>query len=280
MMNWRNWLFIFLIVPAGLARAQFEDGEGDINDADLDEPAASAPARTEVSKEDLKALQEAKTRKNEEALIRAASRILGVDSKHVVALNTLALFYYEQGKLGLAKIILSRALKDHADVAALHNNLGIIYLAENKQRLAIGEFKKALDLESSQRIAAANLGSIFLEYRDYERAMRPLEAGYRATRSELKSGTPYAVEVANNYAVALSGLGKFDDAKEIYGEIAAGSARHPTVLLNYAILLIEKMKNYKEGGKLLSRIKFAVDDGKALRKVEELEAKMRATEEK
>lgn len=246
--------------------------------ADDDETFEEAPSRAQISQADYKALSEARAAKSENALVTAASRILGLDAKDAQALNALGVFYFEQGKTGLAKIIFTRALQDHGDNPALHNNLGIVYLADGKQRLAISEFKKAMDLKSDYKIGAANLGSIYLEYKDYERAIDPLASGFKATRSDLKSGNEHAVDVANNYAVALAGLGKFSDSKDVYEDIAAGSSRNPTVLLNYAILLVEKLKNYKEGSKLLSRIKFAIDDPKVLKKVEALEAKISAGE--
>lgn len=292
--NWQKLICLFASVAAlslgFAAHAQFDDDDGDLaaelDKADNDtkgksgkkeqqvvhEPAA--PTKFEIDSKDLQALKEVRTNKSEESLIRAASRVLGVDSKNLAALNTLGVFYFEQGKYGLSRMILLRALQAHNNEPALHNNLGVVYLAEGKQRQGLAEFRKALEIKGDYRIAAANLGAILLEYKDFERALRPLEAGYKATRSELKSGTNYAMEVANNYAIALTGAGQFDDAKSVYDEIIAGSTRNPTVLLNYAILLVEKLKNYKEGAKLLSRIKFAVDDGKVLKRVEELEAKI------
>lgn len=287
----RKSLFLLVLFTLPLvASAQFEGEDGEeirgtkeskepkdrvLKSPDANEVAEmEAQAKLEVDAKDLKALSDAKVARNEEGVVRAASRILGVDSRHLQALNTLGVFYFEQGKFGLAKILFNRALQAHPSEPGLHNNLGIVLLSEGKQRQALLEFRKALDLKHDYRVGAANLGAIFLEYKDYERAVAPLEAGYRATRSELKSGTGYAVEVANNYAIALAGVGKNEESKEIYDEIVVGSSRNPTVLLNYAILLVEKMKNYKEGGKLLSRIKFAVDDPKVLKRVEELEAKL------
>ncbi len=254
--------FIFL---GGPVYAQFDEGPSDDTNA-------IEPSRLKVESADLKALSAARESKSEESLIQAASRILGADSKNLIALNTLGVFYFEQGKFGLARIILNRALASHPSEPALHNNLGIVYLAEGKQRQALAEFRTALDLKSGHRVSAGNLGSIFLEYKDFDRALSPLQDGYRAVRSELKSGNPDAMAMANNYAIALSGAGRHGDAKDIYEEITEGSSRNPTVLLNYAILLVEKMKNYKEGGKILSRLKFSVEDGKVLKRVEDLEA--------
>ncbi len=267
-MNWRKVIILFVVVLSGVVLAQEED----------DDFVEAEPAKLQVDSKDLKALEQAKANKSEEQIVKAASRILGVDSTHALALNTLGVFYFEQGKWGLARIIFNRALQTHADEPALHNNLGIVYLAEGKQRLALAEFRKALELKSGYRIGAANLGSILLEYRDYQRAIAPLAAGFKATRSELKSGDSSAAEVANNYAIALAATGKADDAQDVFEDIISGNSRNPTVLMNYAILLVEKLKNYKEANKMLSRIKFAVDDAKVLKKVEELEAKINSAD--
>lgn len=264
-----HWLKI-LILSSGFILTGAPTFADDSDDVEQEE------SKLSVDDKDLKALSDAKASKSEDGIVRAAARILGVDAKNLTALNTLGTFYFEQGKYGLARIILNRAVQAHPDVAAIHNNLGIILLAENKQRLALAEFRKALEIKSDYRVAAANLGSIFLEYKDYERALSPLEAGYRATRSELKSGSSTAVEVANNYAVALTGIGKYSAAEDIYREIVASTTRSPMVLINFAILLVEKLKNYKEGAKLISKIKFAVDDPKVAKRLEELEEQVSA----
>lgn len=254
------------------------DGEGEDTKleeiASTDEPAA----KREVDKKDIKALSEARASKSEEAMVKAASRVLGVDSKNLEALNSLGVFYFEQGKYGLARIIFLRALQDHPDVPALHNNLAILYIAEAKLPKAIAEFRKALEIKSDYRIGAANLGSIFLEYRDLGRALAPIEAGYKAVKADLKAGQSGAIEVANNYAVVLSGTGEAQKAREIYEQLLAGGTRNPTIMLNYAILLVEKLKDMKEGSKQLNRIKFAVDDPKIQKKVDELEEKVNAAE--
>ncbi len=126
------------------------------------------------------------------------------------------MFYFEQKKYGLARILLNRALKTHK-VPGLHNNLAIIFLAEEKQRPAIASLREAMSLKSSYAIGAANLGSIFVEYKDYKRAVDLLEDGYSAVKSDLKRGV--ALDVANNYAVALAGTGDTSRAKDIYQNI-------------------------------------------------------------
>jgi tetratricopeptide (TPR) repeat protein len=207
--------------------------------------------------------------KEEKLIVDAVSKRLGKDENDLKALNTLAVFYFEQKKYGLARILLNRGLKAHK-APGLHNNLAIIFLAEEKQRPAIASLREAMSLKSGYAIGAANLGSIFVEYKDYKRAVELLADGYSAVKSNLKSGV--ALDVANNYAVALAGTGQASRAKDIYQNIIKSDGGNVTALLNYSILLIYKLKDKKEGEKQLNRVKFLVDDDAKARKViEDLE---------
>lgn len=228
------------------------------------------------SDEKLRALAVARKANDEAALVKAASEILSQDQNHLLALNTLGLYYYEHGKYGLAKIIFNRALQAHPDsTATLLNNLGIISLGEENQRKAITNFKKSLEAKPDYRIAAANLGALYLEYKDYGRALGPLEAGYKSVKSEIKNGG-IAQEVANNYALALGGTGNVKKAKSIFADIAENNPRNPSILLNYAILLVHKVKDTKEAKAVLSKVKFMTDDASILQKVEQLEEQLKA----
>lgn len=207
--------------------------------------------------------------KEEKLIVDAVSKRLGKDQNDLKALNTLAMFYFEQKKYGISRVLLNRALKTH-QVPGLHNNMGIIYLAEEKQRPAIASLREAIALKSSYAIGAANLGSIFVEYRDYKRAVEMLYNGYSAVKSDLKRGV--GLDVANNYAIALAGTGKLDDAKDIYQNILKADNSNVTALMNYSILLIFKMKDKKEGEKQVNRLKFLADEDSKTRKViEDLE---------
>lgn len=227
------------------------------------------------SDEKLKALATAKRSNDEELLVKAASDLLSIDQNNLLALNTLGLYYFEHGKLGLAKIIFNRALAAHPDnSAALHNNLGVVYLVENNQRKAITSFKKALEAKPDYRIAAANLGSLYLEYKDYGRAVAPLEAGYKSVKGEIKNGGT-AHEVAGNYALALAGTGNVKKARSIYADITENNPRNPSILLNYAILLVNKAKDTKEAKSVISKLKLITDEAYILQKVDQLENQMK-----
>ena len=207
--------------------------------------------------------------KDEKLLIDAVVKVLSKDQNDLKALNTLAVFYIEQGKLGIARILLARAEKSHPTQPALQNNMGVIALNENKQRLAIASFRKSLEVKKGYAVASGNLGSIFVEYKDYAKAVDLLAEGYGSVRSDLKKGL--ALDVANNYALALSGTGDLDKAKSIFQEILKAESQNTTALLNYCVLLIQKKKDKKEGEKMLNRLKFLADDAQTKHRIEQLE---------
>lgn len=207
--------------------------------------------------------------KDEALIVDAVAKRLGKDQNDLKALNMLAVFYYQQGKMGMARTILNRALAAHPNEAALHNNLGIIFLSENKMRPAIAAFRKAMQLNSSYSVGAANLGSIFVEYKDFNRASDLLKEGYGMVKGDLKRGV--GLEVANNYALALSGMGDHSKAKSIFQDILKVDSGNITALMNYSILLIHKLKDKKEGEKQLNRLKFLAEDEKTRKQVEELD---------
>ena len=175
--------------------------------------------------------------KDEQLLIETCAKRLGKDANDLKSLNALALFYFEAGKFGLTRILYGRALKAHPSEPAIYNNLGIVDLAEDKARGAIANFRKAIELKSSYAVSAANLGSIFVEYKDYGKAKDLLESGYSGVKGDMKR--PTAMDVANNYALALSATGDLDRAKDIFQTRAKSRQRqrHGAVKLHNSFSL-------------------------------------------
>jgi tetratricopeptide (TPR) repeat protein len=229
---------------------------------------------TSISSADLKKFSEARKSRSEAAVVRAASEILSKDPKNVIALNGLAVFYIDLKKYGLAKILLKRALKDHPSEPALYNNLGVVYLGENDIPLALESFKKSVQARSGYDKGSLNLSSIYLEFRDYERSLSPLEDAYKAVRSDLRRGGENVIETANNYAVALMGVGENDKAAKVFEEIVDSNTRNPTPYLNYAILLVEVQNKKRDAIRIISKIKFISEDREILRRAEALEKKI------
>lgn len=264
--------------------------DGGDDDLNFDETStSSAPKKTAVKKEEeeipqapaariesaeLKRLSDARKSKSESAIVKATSEILAKDSRNVEALNTLGVFYAETKRFGMAKTILRRALKDHPNVPALHNNLGVIYLTENEPQLALESFRKSIQLKSNYRIGASNLASIYLEHRDYNRGLSPLEESYSDTKSDLSRGSDYAVQIANNYAVALMGTGENSKAADVFEKILTSNTRRVEPYFNYSILLVDVLKKKKDALRVLSKLKLMTEEREVLRQADELEKKV------
>ena len=279
-------VFISLLLLPTLAFAQFDDSESEaamdpkddlsneLTETTTEKPDEQPFEKADVSKEDISRLAQAKKSKNEAAIVKAAAEILSKDPNHLLALNTLGIFYFESKKYGISKILFERALRTSKQEPALYNNLGIVFLAEGDLPLAMDYFKKSIAAKSDYKIGATNLSSIYLEYGDFKRAIAPLEDGYKATRSDLRRGDSSAIEIANNYAVALMGIGENDKAKGIYENIYEANVRNPIPYLNYAILLVEVQKKKKDAFRVISKLKFMTEDKEILRRVDELEKKL------
>jgi Flp pilus assembly protein TadD len=305
MKRYMRFTILTLLLTLGAARvyAQFDDSKPDSNSEDSDNTSkkksdeatkdlpqakpdkddmsfdndgdkSAEPKGLEVTKAEKDDLIAAFKKKSEPALIKAVSAILSKDPTNLDALNALALHFFEDKKFGMAKIILKRAMKDHSKEPALENNLGIIYLAEGETLLAVEQFRKSLAARNDYRIGATNLSSIYLEYLDYKRSIAPLEDSYKAVHSDVSRGDSNAIDIANNYGVALIGIGDFAKAEEVFGEIVATNTRNAVPYLNYAILLVEVQKKKKDAIRVISKLKFMTDDRDILRRVDELERKM------
>ncbi len=209
--------------------------------------------------------------KNEAAMLRAANQILGSNANDLETLNTLAVFYKDEGKLGLSYLILVRALKDHQGEATLHNNVGVILQLQKQERMAQGSFRKAIELNSKHFEALMNLGTIQTEFGDGKAGASSLEIPYK------NKGKEAGLALANNYAVNLSRIGQLDKAKKIFEEYTEKTSNVPSaVWLNYAILMIERQKDFKDGQRPLNKARYNSDDPSIQRRVEELDSRMRS----
>ncbi len=194
------------------------------------------------------ALKDAIRSGNEEATFRAASVALSQTPNDIMALNAIGFYYYRKSQFLAAQYFFSRALKVEPKNSVLHNNLGLISLATGEQRDAIKAFRQAIELDSSNATAAANLGAIYIQKKDFNRAVVALEMAHSKFKKDPK--------FVNNYAIALTATGKTAEAKNVYEEAVKLSNNNKDVLFNYAILLIEKLNKNKEGLDVINKIRF------------------------
>tara|TARA_B100000749_G_scaffold28537_1_gene20051 strand:- start:41617 stop:45486 length:3870 start_codon:yes stop_codon:yes gene_type:complete len=226
---------------------------------------------SKASSDDLNDLIAARKSGNHDKVLNLGGRILSENSSDLFVLNQMILHYYDKKQYGLAKLLVDRAFEVSKNDKVILNNLGVIQVAEKNLRDAISTFRSSLQADSKYAYAATNLGSIYLEYKDYGRAKDALKEGYGITKDQLAKQNKISVEVANNYALALKGLKDFSAANDVFDKIMNDNSRVVSVLFNYAILLVENSKKYDDGLRLLSRIKVLTNDSSMMKKVAQLE---------
>lgn len=202
---------------------------------------------------------------NNERIKTISTDLLQMNSKDLKALNALAMYYYKKQQLAAAELLLSKALTAHPKSSTVYNNLGLIELAKNEKKEAMNMFQKALELDAKNYSAAANIAAIYVKNKSYEYAVFTLEKFVDSKVTQADS--------LNNYAIALNGIGKFNEAADIYERVLKKIPDHKLAMLNYSILLIEKQAKYKDGLDLLNRLKFVGVDSQSRELIKNLENK-------
>jgi Flp pilus assembly protein TadD len=205
---------------------------------------------------------------NDEQIYRISGQLLTQNSSDVKALNAMAMYYFKKGKVPAAKYLLSKAAAANPNVGEVYNNIGLIHLANDERREAIKAFAKALSINSSDGIAAANAGSIYAMEKDYNKAATALSIAYNQGIKDAKT--------LNNYAIALTAVGRFDEASAIYTAAIKEQNNNKELLLNHAILLIDHMNKHKEGLDVLNRLKFIGPPSESRNRIIALENKAKA----
>lgn len=244
--------------PAGESRSETEPKPVE---ASHEKPKTTSSADSEE-------LSEAIKTNNEEAIYRSSIQILSKNAGDVRALNALGLYHYRKNHWSAAQMMFGKALKLSPNNSELHNNLGLVLLAQKEQREAIKEFRKALEINPNDANAASNIGSIYVEEKDYTKALVASEIAYRKNSKDQR--------VLNNYAIALTAAGKFPEAKDIYRQAMRLNENNKDVMFNYAFLLIEKLNQNQEGLDLLNKVKFLGTTPEVRNKINVLENKAKA----
>lgn len=193
-------------------------------------------------------LEEAIKSQNDAVIAKIASQVLMQNPNDVLALNSLAMTNYKNGRLEAARYLLNKAIERNPDKAELHSNYGLVMLAQNEKRESIQSFRKALQLDSRNAVAAANLGSIFIQEKDFPKALISLEIAVNKGIKDPK--------VLNNYAIALFANDKKNEAGRIWEKLAKDHPQFKEGLVNHIGYLVDHEKKFKEGLEFINRIKF------------------------
>lgn len=213
-------------------------------------------------------LNEAIKIQNDEMIVKESTQILLKSPGDLRALNAMAMSSYRKGRFSLARYLLNKASQIHPNSAEVYSNMGVVDLATDNKRDAIQNFKKAIQLDSEDGVAAANIGAIYVRERDYAKAKVALEVAYRKGFRDVKT--------LNNYAIALTANAKYDKANEIYNEVLRQQPSSKEALFNSSVLLIEHLKKYNEGLDRLQKLKFTGGPADSKNKIIALENKAKA----
>jgi len=213
-------------------------------------------------------LGEAVKAQSDESIYASATQVLAQSPNDVKALNALAMYHYKQGHVELARYLLNRALSVNANAMGVYSNLGLVQLAQDEKKEAIKSFRKALSIKNDDVVAAANLGSIYVQEKDYAKALPALEVACSKDQKD--------PAVWNNYAVALMVGQKFDQAAEIFKKLMKENAPGKEILFNYATLLVDDLNKYQDGLDVINRLKFVGEPGDKQNRIIALENKAKA----
>ena len=200
-------------------------------------------------------------------LLIEAGRLLSKNEHDLKALSALGLYHMDRGEYGAARIFFEKALKKHPEQAGLYNNIGVIFLKEGNLESALISFKKAYELDNANFFVQSNLGSIFMKYMDYIQGEPLITDAY--------GRNPNDDIIANNYGVILRTQGQYEEAEQVYKKIIARNPRNLPANVNYAILLVEYMRNYERGKKIVNKLEFLNPRSKyIINKIKDLQIKM------
>jgi tetratricopeptide (TPR) repeat protein len=132
-------------------------------------------------------------------------RAISSNPAYVEAYRMLAIVDLKQGNLGEAQSALQQSIALNPRDAKAHERLGLLAQQAGDDAAAEGAYLEALRYDPDSALARNNLGTIYLKRRDWSRALEQFTIAVRRD--------PTDVDVALNRAVALSALGRKDDAR-------------------------------------------------------------------
>lgn len=281
----KKYIFLALLVLAGCSSSPVKDSSDEIESAPSPEvgevreekvaPVKSAvkseePVRpaTPMAPSQYSVLTEAIKAQSDERIYQASTQILSQSPNDGKALNSLAMYHFKKGRHDLSRYLLNKGIAANARMSELHSNMGIVQLAENERREAIKSFRKALEINNSDGIAAANLAAIYTQEKDFNKAAVVCETAYKRGIRDPR--------FLNNYAIVLTAQQKFDKAEDMYEAVLKEDSNNKEALYNYATLLIDHMGKFQDGLEQINRLKFVGGPADTRNRIIALENKAKA----
>ena len=176
--------------------------------------------------------------------VKNLRRALALDADSITAYSLLALIYYttaesDRSKLDLAELVCKQAKDVNDKYPEIYNTLGLIKLRKKNVTGALGEFRKAAELEPRYVEAQLNIGAITLSARDYKSAETAFKAALDAKPTDLTQ----RFDATIGMGVALRGQRRVDEAEKWYMKAKEVDPRACAVDYNLGVLY----QDYKAG---------------------------------
>ncbi len=166
--------------------------------------------------------------------IDQARYVLDRQPEQVLAYNNLATIFSEQRRHEMANDLFRRALKLEPDNPRVLNNQGLALLNADRVQEALEHFLKSYQKDKRLEEAGLNAACIYMDSADYGRAA----AMYQRIVDHIPGFLPALV----GHAVALRGLGRYQEAERSYQQILGLDHTNPETLFNLGLLYM----NFRE----------------------------------
>jgi tetratricopeptide (TPR) repeat protein len=200
--------------------------------------APDSPTRRDATARLASLLREAKAYDDALAVIRDTLRTSGANATVYVELGMI---YMAQNRQDLAALVLGKAAELDPKEPSIYNAYALLALSQGRSQEAFERFDQATSLDPSYLDARFNKASVLLDAGDYGRAKQELTAV--ASQNPEDMGAQVALGVAHR------GLGEYDQAKSIWEKVVQEAPRRSRArgdaLFNIAVLQMTFLEDEK-----------------------------------
>ncbi len=206
--------------PSRLARAEAYRRAGETSNARTDyeaslrEFAEDDPLRADAAARLASLLRDARQYDDAVEVLRDTLRLQGATSR---IYTELGLIYLAEDRQDLAQLVLAKALELDSKDPATHNAIALLYLEQGKAQEAFEQFDQATSLDPDYLDARFNKASVLLDAGDYGRAKQELAMIVEQTPDDLSA------QVA--MGLALRGLKDHAGARSTWDKVVKNAPR-------------------------------------------------------
>ncbi len=182
-------------------------------------------------------------RKDWDNALKYIRQIFMLDPAHAGAFNNLGLIYLAQDKILLARMVTANGIQAQENTkrpkdAGLYNNLGLIYLKMGEKDRAVANFRTAFKIDKTLMAANLNLGHIAVAGRDWKHA--------REHYQRVLAEDPQNLEATLGLAQALRGYGELKKSEKLYLKVLKEQPENPYALFSLGALYCDHLYDKKK----------------------------------